>query len=89
MYTIAQIAIIVFALDTGTTAAICDVSDYWLTNNPSLPNANQQSSLATFDAWVKCKGKLVEMVFDKACLDPVQHGEDESFFISILDAMLA
>eukprot|EP00291_Cryptomonas_curvata_P023470 CAMPEP_0172169808 /NCGR_PEP_ID=MMETSP1050-20130122/10912_1 /TAXON_ID=233186 /ORGANISM="Cryptomonas curvata, Strain CCAP979/52" /LENGTH=488 /DNA_ID=CAMNT_0012840909 /DNA_START=802 /DNA_END=2268 /DNA_ORIENTATION=+ len=91
MYTVGQIAMIVFALDTDTQAAeLNDVRVHWLISNPSRPTSKQQRILARFDAWVKSKGKLMEIVFFKTALPPALGGnsDDKSFFVRILNSML-
>ena len=106
MYTIAQIGVVVFALDTGAQAAeVQDVYAYWLTaelfltitpkperlSRRNLLNSRQRASLAKFDAWLKSKGRLVEKVFSEtvsaAC--GLKTRKSKSYFVSILDAMLA
>jgi hypothetical protein len=105
MYTVAQIGVAVFALDTGAQAAeVRDVFEYWLTGQqqlkfilpqpkqqarPNLPKPWQQGSLANFGAWVKSKGRLVEMIFSEAVTAAEMISENNSYFVCILDAMLA
>jgi hypothetical protein len=89
MYTIAQIGVVVFALDTGAQAAeVRDVCKYWLTGQSSNSKSRQ---LANFDAWVRSKGGLVEMVFSKTVLASGQTigNKSSGYYISILNAMLA
>ena len=104
MYTVAQIGVVVFALDTGAQAAeVRDVCEYWLAGQPlklGLPQTKrrigpksqhrrQQRSLAHFDAWVKSKGSLVEMVFSENVSAGARMRESRSYFVCSLDAMLA
>jgi hypothetical protein len=107
MYTIAQIGVVVFALDTGAQAAeVQDVYEYWLTaelfltitpkperlSRRNLLNSRQRASLAKFDAWLKSKGRLVEKVFSEtvsAAACGLKTRKSKSYFVSILDAMLA
>ncbi len=105
MYTIAQIGVVVFALDTGAQAAeVRDVCEYWMIwqqletmllhpnqqSRPYSPKPGHQRSLANFDAWVKSKGGLVEMVFSKTVSAAEMKRESKSLsnFVCILDAML-
>jgi hypothetical protein len=91
MYTIGQIAMVVFALDTNTQAAeLNDVHNHWLISNPSIPTSKQRRNLARFDAWVKSKGTLMEIVFIKTALPPVlgDNSDDKGFFVNILNSML-
>jgi len=96
MYTIAQIGMVVFALDTGAQAVeVREVLKYWLTVLELIsPIPEQQSgpkpgSLAKFDAWVKHKGGLVEMVFSETVPAADSTRKSKSYFVCILDAMLA
>ena len=92
MHTIAQIGLVVFALDTGAQAAeIRDVREYWLANHPSVPKASlrQQRSLANFDSWVRSKGDLVQRVFSKSLSPAHLTRENKNYFVRILDAMLS
>jgi tRNA A-37 threonylcarbamoyl transferase component Bud32 len=90
MHTIAQIAVVVYALDTrANSAEVRDVREYWLSNCLSEPKAKLQKSLAKFNAWLKCKGKLVENVFSETVPPPNQIRENKSYFVRVMDSMLA
>ena len=83
LFTIAQIALVVFELDSDATPLeVSDVRKYWLADNPFC----RKSKLDKFELWVKRKGKLVEEVFTD--VPPARLPESRDDFMRIIHALL-
>ena len=85
MYTVAQIALVVFELETSTSAQqVSNVRKYWLSDAKI-----GKPAIEPFEAWVKSKGKAVMDVFCENAVDldgPQCSSKDH--FVRILHAIL-
>ena len=83
MFSIAQIALVVFQLDSNSTNVdVSDVRSFWLEENPQ----GKQWDLAIFEDWVKSKGPLVQAVFSD--MPPAVSIVSKTNFLRVIDALV-
>ena len=83
MFSIAQIALVVFQVDCSPTPVdVVNVSKFWFEGDPG----NKKLDLSVFEGWVKSKGALLEAVFSD--LPPASLIQSKDEFMGIIDAIV-